>query len=195
MIFTPGGKPCNPFLKLAGAFRVSNTSFALIFSLSEMEVAIVNVLSNIWLGVKNKLLNLALLIAEPYVITAQENRAATSFKVVIPLQANIFPAEFENAKTYFMGKSKKNIVSQSHPLAKRKTLYSIENKTGDIVALDNSNYGIRAADEATVLLPVNLPAELQKNGIKVKFSAQAKEISLTELWAGQPILLSHVEKI
>jgi len=97
-----------------------------------------------------------------------------------------------------MGKSNKNIppqLSQSHPLAKRKTLYEIENEKGEVVALDNTNYGIQPAKGDSVFLPVNLPEVFQKSGTKIKFSAQVKETSLTELWAGQPVLLTHVEKI
>src|SRR6476619_3249215 len=96
-----------------------------------------------------------------------------------------------------MRKSKTNIsspLSQSHPLAKRKTLYVLDNKQGEIVALDQANFGIRQEDGGTLLLPVNLPEEFQKNGTKIKFTAQAKETDAAELWAGQPVLLTNIEK-
>jgi hypothetical protein len=85
-------------------------------------------------------------------------------------------------------------LSQEHPLAARKTLYSLENKQGKIVALDASNFGINIGGD-TVLLPLNLPARLQKAGSKVIFSGAVKEIDPAEFWAATPILLTQAEVI
>jgi hypothetical protein len=85
-------------------------------------------------------------------------------------------------------------ISQEHPLAARKTLYSLENKQGKIIALDNSNFGINTGGD-TVLLPVNLPVQLQKAGSKVIFSGAVKEIDPAEFWAASPIVLTKAEII
>lgn len=85
-------------------------------------------------------------------------------------------------------------LSQEHPLAARKTLYSLENKQGKIVALDTLNFGITTGGD-TVLLAVNLPAQLKKAGSKVIFSGAVKEIDPTEFWAATPIVLTKAEII
>ena len=92
-----------------------------------------------------------------------------------------------------MGKSK--LKRAESPVAKRKTVLTIENRRGEIVALDNSNFGIRPDDGGAVLLPVNLPAELKKNGTMIRFSGEVKETDLNEFWAGQLFLLSDVEQM
>jgi hypothetical protein len=78
-------------------------------------------------------------------------------------------------------------ISQEHPLAARKTLYSLENKQGKIIALDTGG--------DTVLLPVNLPVQLQKAGSKLIFSGAVKEIDPAEFWAATPIVLTKAEII
>lgn len=85
-------------------------------------------------------------------------------------------------------------LSQEHPLASRKTLYSLENREGKIVSLDAVNFGINTGGD-TVLFPVNLPAQLQKAGIKINFSGAVKEMDPTEFWAATPILLTRAELI
>lgn len=92
-----------------------------------------------------------------------------------------------------MGKSK--LKHPESPVAKRKTVLTIENRRGEVVALDNSNFGIRPDDGGAVLLPVNLPAELKKNGTMIRYSGEVKETDLNEFWAGQLFLLSDVEKM
>jgi len=92
-----------------------------------------------------------------------------------------------------MGKSK---LKESESLvAKRKTVLTIENRRGEVVALDNANFGIRPDDGGAVLLPVNLPTELKENGTMIRFSGEVKETDLNEFWAGQLFLLTHVEKM
>jgi len=90
-------------------------------------------------------------------------------------------------------KQKDDQPSQSHALAGRKTLYTLEDKEGEVIALDNANFGIRPLGSNAVLLPLNLNASFQKEGTKIKFSGQVKETDLTEFWAAQPILLTKVE--
>jgi hypothetical protein len=96
-----------------------------------------------------------------------------------------------------MGKSKNQDadLSQSHPAAKRKTVITMENRRGEIVALDNTNFGIRPDEGGAVLLPVNLPVPFKKAGTMVRFSGDVKETDLTELWEAQLFILSHIEKI
>ncbi|HEV8286654.1 MAG TPA: hypothetical protein VGQ09_20235 [Chitinophagaceae bacterium] len=85
-------------------------------------------------------------------------------------------------------------LTQEHPLAKRKTLYSLEDKQGTVLALDNANFGINIGGD-TILLPLNLPVQLQEAGIKINFSGEVKETDAAELWAAPPILLTRAEKI
>jgi hypothetical protein len=92
-----------------------------------------------------------------------------------------------------MGKSK--LKDTESPVAKRKTVLTLENRRGEVVALDNANFGIRPDDGGAVLLPVNLPGELKKNGTMIRFSGEVKEAALNELWAGQLFLLSDVQKM
>jgi len=89
----------------------------------------------------------------------------------------------------------KNSVSleTDHPMAKRKTIQSFNNQEGDIVLIDGENLGIQTKSTA-VLLPVNLPASLQKEGMHVLFSAEAKETGPAELWAAQPVILTAISK-
>ena len=87
-----------------------------------------------------------------------------------------------------------NSLSQEHPLASRKTLYSLENRQGKIVTLDAANFGINIGGD-TLLLPVNLPVRLQKAGSKVIFSGAVKEIDPAEFWAATPIVLTKAEII
>jgi hypothetical protein len=90
--------------------------------------------------------------------------------------------------------STKSSLSREHPLSSRKTLYSLENRQGKIVALDAANFGI-TIDGDTVLLAVNLPVQFQKAGVKLNFSGAVKEVDPTELWAATPILLTQAEII
>jgi len=85
-------------------------------------------------------------------------------------------------------------LTREHPLAKRKTLYSLEDKQGTVIALDNANFGISIGDD-TILLPLNMPAQLQEAGIKINFSGEVKETDPAELWAAAPVLLTRAEKI
>jgi len=84
---------------------------------------------------------------------------------------------------------------QEESTGSRNSLHRLENKEGEVIALDKSNFGIRPSDGQAMLFPVNLPKELQKNGIKVKFTVQVTPGSLTELWVGRPVLLSRIKKI
>jgi len=97
------------------------------------------------------------------------------------------------AKTHKKKDDSHSQSTQSHALAGRKTLYTLENQEGEVIALDNANFGIRTEGTYTVLFPVNLSPSLKKEGIKIKFSGQVKETDLTEFWAAQPVLLTKVE--
>jgi hypothetical protein len=88
----------------------------------------------------------------------------------------------------------KSSLSQEHPLASRKTLYSLEKRQGKIIVLDAVNFGISIGED-TVLLPVNLPSEFQKAGINVNFSGAVKKTDPAEFWAATPILLTQVKII
>ena len=91
-------------------------------------------------------------------------------------------------------KNKKSVSLQTdHPMAKRKTIESFNNQEGDIVSIDGENLGIQTKS-AAVLLPVNLPVSLQKEGMHVLFSADAKETGPAELWAAQPVILTAISK-
>lgn len=97
------------------------------------------------------------------------------------------------SKTHKKKNASAKPLQQEHPMASRKTLYSLENTEGEIVMLDPVNFGIRTGNE-TSLLPLNLPSAFQQSGIKIRFSGEAKETGLTELWAGQPFLLNKIER-
>ena len=90
---------------------------------------------------------------------------------------------------------KSKINDTSNAVIKRKTVLTVENGRGEVVALDNANFGIRPDDGGAVLLPVNLPAELKKNGTMIRFSGEVKETDLNEFWAGQLFLLTNVEEM
>ena len=72
----------------------------------------------------------------------------------------------------------------------RKTVSAVNNKEGEIFLIDNVNFGIRYAGNSKPLLPCNLPATLQKEGIKIVFSGAVKEAMPTELWAGELFVLT-----
>jgi hypothetical protein len=113
--------------------------------------------------------------------------------LLITLLMNLF-----NACT--MPKSKKNKdaalqpLPQFHPLAGRKTLYTLENRPGEIVMADSANYVIRTAGDDKIFLPLNLPVVFRKAGMKINFSGMVKEIDPTEFWAGQPVILTRINK-
>jgi len=91
-------------------------------------------------------------------------------------------------------KNKGSVPLQTdHPMSKRKTIESFNNQEGDIILIDGSNLAIQTKTRI-VLLPVNLPASMQKEGMHVMFSADAKETGPAELWAAQPIILTSISK-
>jgi hypothetical protein len=85
-------------------------------------------------------------------------------------------------------------LPQTHPLAGRKTLYSLENSPGEVITLDAANYAIRIAGDDKIFLPLNLPASFRKEGMKINFSGMVKEIDPTEFWAAHPLILTKIEK-
>ncbi len=85
-------------------------------------------------------------------------------------------------------------LPSDHPFAQRKTVQQLQRQEGEIVKLDPANFGIRSAAAGQVLLPVNLPADLQREGTKILFSGSVKEIGMSEMLAGQPIVLTQAEK-
>jgi hypothetical protein len=85
-------------------------------------------------------------------------------------------------------------LQSDNPFAQRKTVQHIQSQEGEIVKLDPANFGIRAAKAGQVLFPINLPTELQQVGAKILFSGSVKEVGLSELFAGQPIVLTQVQK-
>ena len=88
-----------------------------------------------------------------------------------------------------------NELQQTHPMAARKTLFVLENKEGEIVSLDPVSFAIRTKGDGKIILPLNLPENFSKAGLKIRFSAMAKETDPSELWAAQPVLLTKAEKI
>jgi len=76
----------------------------------------------------------------------------------------------------------------------RNTVSSISNKAGEIFMVDNVNFGIRSDATDQPLLPCNLPIALQKAGKKIIFSGAVKETKLSELWAGQPFVLTSIKE-
>jgi uncharacterized lipoprotein YmbA len=61
---------------------------------------------------------------------------------------------------------------------------------GDIWVISVSN-----GAEAVEYCPVNLPQNLQKSGLIVKFSGNTKEIAPNERWAAIPIVLSQIKAV
>jgi hypothetical protein len=86
-------------------------------------------------------------------------------------------------------------LAQDHPISLRQTLQQLQNIEGEIVQLDPANFGIQTSSLNSVLLPFNLPDEFQKEGIKVSFSGNLKEISLNEFMAGHPFILTEIQKL
>lgn len=76
----------------------------------------------------------------------------------------------------------------------RATTGKIERQEGEIIQLDPVNLGIQPNGSPSLLLPCNLPAAFQQSGLKIVFSGLLKEIKPTELFAGQPFVLTHLEK-
>ena len=77
--------------------------------------------------------------------------------------------------------------------ALRKTVQQLLRQEGKIVKLDPTNFGIQPA-AGQLLFPVNLPAEFQQEGLKILFTGAVKEVGLNELFAGQPIVLTQVQR-
>jgi len=78
--------------------------------------------------------------------------------------------------------------------ADRKTVATINKQEGEILLIDNVNYGIRYQTTSELLLPCNLPQQLQQPGKKIIFSGSVKETLPTEMWAGQPFVLTQAEE-
>lgn len=84
---------------------------------------------------------------------------------------------------------------EQHPLTNRETVDTLENQEGEIVVIDAANFGIQCkSDSNRLLLPLNLPAPLQKAGVKVIFSGSLKQISPEEFWAAQPVILTAIKE-
>ena len=85
---------------------------------------------------------------------------------------------------------------EPHPLDSRPSVGSLENVEGEITLIDGNNFGIRhKGDSSGVLLPVNLPAQMRKAGIRVVFSGSIKRADPEEMWAGQPFLLTDIKEV
>ena len=85
--------------------------------------------------------------------------------------------------------------NSAHPLDSRPTISSMENAEGEIILIDSNNFGIRQkGDSPGLLLPVNLPAQLQKAGTRVIFSGSIKRANPEEMWAGQPFMLTDIRE-
>lgn len=86
-------------------------------------------------------------------------------------------------------------LEQQHPLTSRKTVDTLKNQEGEIVVIDAANFGIQYKNDSNrLLLPLNLPAPLQKAGVKVIFSGSVKQISPEEFWAAQPVILTAIKE-
>lgn len=84
---------------------------------------------------------------------------------------------------------------QQRLLSDRKTIASLENKEGAIVAIDAANFGIRSKDDSSgLLLPLNLPAPLRKAGVQVIFSGDIKQDNPEEFWAARPFILTAIKE-
>lgn len=98
------------------------------------------------------------------------------------------------AKNLKQKKENDHLLPQDHPMAKRKTVAKLEDEEGEVVVLDDANFGIRTPARNDTLLALNLPAEWQKSGARIRFSGKVKETELSEFWAGQPVLLTKIDK-
>jgi hypothetical protein len=78
--------------------------------------------------------------------------------------------------------------------SERKTIGKIEKKEGEVMLLDALSFGIHCGGTNPILLPCNLPEAFQQTGLKIMFSGSIKEVQLNELVAGQPFVLTHVER-
>ena len=76
----------------------------------------------------------------------------------------------------------------------RKTVATINKQEGEILLIDNVNYGIRNHAINELLLPCNLPQPLQQPGKKIIFSGIVKDILPTEMWAGKPFVLTEAQE-
>lgn len=86
-------------------------------------------------------------------------------------------------------------LEQQHPLSSRPTTDTLENQEGEIVGIDAANFGIQCKNDSNrLLLPLNLPAPLQKAGVKVIFSGSVKLPNPEELWAAPPVILTSIHE-
>lgn len=86
-------------------------------------------------------------------------------------------------------------LEQQHPLTSRQATDTLENQEGEIVAIDTANFGIQCKNGSNrLLLPLNLPASLQKAGVKVIFSGSVKQTNPEELWAAPPLILTSIKE-
>lgn len=91
--------------------------------------------------------------------------------------------------------TKSNIpVGENDCLTDHNTLSVLSDQPGEIVLLDEVNYGIRVKGNNNPLLPCNLPDSFQKAGKQIIFSGNIKEARLEEFWAGQPFVLTKISE-
>ena len=76
----------------------------------------------------------------------------------------------------------------------RATIEKITDLEGEVMQADAISLGIHCEGEYPILLPCNLPEAYQQTGLKVRFSGCVKDVGSSELLAGQPFVLTQLQK-
>lgn len=84
--------------------------------------------------------------------------------------------------------------NSDHPIAGRETVHNFHEQVGKI-SFDGNNYLIQSNSENfKLLMPVNLDAEFQTDGLNIIFSGEIKQAGPAEFWAAQPMLITAIRK-
>ncbi|MEO1432761.1 MAG: hypothetical protein AAFV71_27585 [Cyanobacteria bacterium J06633_8] len=77
----------------------------------------------------------------------------------------------------------------------RKTVGTVENKVGRIQRIHDKLYIIIAEDNSGRFAPCNLPDKFKKDGLKIRFSGDIKEIYPNERWAATLFKLTDSQAV
>ncbi len=77
----------------------------------------------------------------------------------------------------------------------RKTVETVENKVGTVRRIHDELYIIISEDNRSRFAPCNLPDKLKKEGLKIRFSGDIKEIYPNERWAATLFKLTDYKAV
>lgn len=94
----------------------------------------------------------------------------------------------------YMNTNIENQNRHEHDSEERRTVGLLKNQVGRTILIMNSFYVIENEDNQTQrVAPENLPQELKKDGLRIIYSGELKEIYPHERWAGHPFKLINFE--